>query len=135
MGKYFQSEASEIMARVAQLFGSRNEFLAKQEMRDVYVFRYQVYREVSYLCYPKTYRPIISEGFQHYNKYKRQRRVTVEEFQKNYDITARVPFNWLEFLNKLLGPQIVMFPNDYVSFQDPIALSDWIYLVSKSKNR
>ncbi|KAF2886015.1 hypothetical protein ILUMI_20158 [Ignelater luminosus] len=109
------SEAVEIMVKVANLFGAKHQDLVQREMRDVHEFSQKV-------------------SFQHYG-YKSRENYTVEQFQKEYEQRNYAPFNWLEFLNKLVGPQIAISPKDYVSIADPHSVRDWIKFISTTSER
>ncbi|KAF2905460.1 hypothetical protein ILUMI_00716 [Ignelater luminosus] len=112
--KNSKNEAVGIMVKIANLFGAIDQNLAEREMREVYDF----WQRISYFG-PKS-----------------PEKYTIEQFQKEYDqLYNKAPFNWLEFLNKLLGPQIAVSTKDYVSIPDPHLVSIWINYFSTTSGR
>ncbi|KAF2884562.1 hypothetical protein ILUMI_21601 [Ignelater luminosus] len=114
MRDHSESEAIEMMVKVAKLFGAKNESIIVGEMTKVYKF----WQETR-CCW-------FSEPTEKY---------TVQQFQGEYNKDKRTPFNWLEFLNKLVGPQIVVSSNDYILVEDPITVSEWVNTVITTSER
>ncbi|KAF2892926.1 hypothetical protein ILUMI_13240 [Ignelater luminosus] len=115
ISKYSKGEYAEILAKVAQMFDAKNWDLALSDMMEVYEFKQQL-DAMDYVS-------------------RSHKKDTIEEYQKKYDKQYGGSFNWLEFLKKLVGSEIIISSYDYVSFQDVEIMSKWINRISTTSNR